>query len=199
MVSKSLSDQYLHLDERSFPRGVVGVSKIVTADHPILEKALFEWILSMEDQHIPVTGDMICSAASSLWGRMPDFLLLTELKWSNGWLEGFKRRYKIKQYKQSGESAAVDIPVLEAEISRIQEVVHTYKSDDTYNCDKTGLFWLQTPDSTLATKPQSGGKKKKNRITIHATSNATGTHKLDLWILGHFKNPRPFGKNCSKI
>jgi len=130
---------------------------------------------------------------------MPDFRLLTEPKWSQGWLKGFKRRHKIKQYKQSGESASADIAGSEAEISRIQEVVHTYKSGDTYNCDETALFWLQTPDNTLASGPQSGGKNKKNRITVHVTSNVTGTHKLDLWILSHFKNPQPFGKNRCKI
>ena len=68
-------------------------------------------------------------------------------------------------------------------------MVHTYESGDTYNYDETALFWLQTLDNTLAFSPQSGGKNKKNKITVHVTSNATGIYKLDLWILGHFKNP----------
>jgi len=199
MVCKTLDDRYAYLDTQSFPRGVISLAKIVPANYPILKKTLFEWVLSLNAKHVPLTGDMICSAASSFWAKMPDFRLLTEPKWSQGWLEGFKRRHKIKQYKQSGESASADIAGSEAEISRIQEVVHTYKSGDTYNCDETALFWLQTPDNTLASGPQSGGKNKKNKITVHVTSNATGTHKLDLWILGHFKNPRPFGKNRCKI
>jgi len=66
MVCKTLDDRYRYLDEQSFPRGVVSLSKIVPADHPILEKALFEWILSIAVKHIPITGDMIRSAASSL-------------------------------------------------------------------------------------------------------------------------------------
>ena len=78
-------------------------------------------------------------------------------------------------------------------------MVYTYKSNNTYNYNKTALFWLQTPDNTLASNPQSKGKNKKNRITVHVISNATGTHKLDLWILSHFKNPRLFGKNRYKI
>jgi hypothetical protein len=198
MVSKILTRKYLHLDKVSIPRGVSGISRIINADHPILERALYEWVLSMEGLKIPVNGDMIRGAAHSLWDRMPDFQGLKEPKWSCGWLEGFKKRYRIKKYKQSGESASADISGSGEEIARIQEVIKSYASKDVYNTDETGLFWLQLPDTTLATKPQFGGKKMKNRITILPTASATG-HKLDLWIISHFANPRPFGRNCRNI
>ena len=152
----------------------------------------------MEAQKIPVNGDMIRGAAHGRWDRMPDFQGLKEPKWSSGWLEGFKKRHRIKKYKQSGESASADISGSEKEIERLREVINSYASDDVYNTDETGLFWLELPDNTLATKAQSGGKKVKNRITILPTASATG-HKLDLWIIGHFANPRPFGRNCRNI
>jgi len=77
-------------------------------------------------------------------------------------------------------------------------LIRNYASHDVYNTDETGLFWLQAPDNTLVIKAQSGTKKKKSRITLLPTANADGTHKLDLWVIGHFKNPRPFGKNSCK-
>ena len=42
MVCKTLDDRYAYLDTQSFPRGVIGLAKIVPANYPILEKALFE-------------------------------------------------------------------------------------------------------------------------------------------------------------
>jgi len=74
----------------------------------------------------------------------------------------------------------VDITGSKEKITQIKKVVNIYKSVNTYNCNKTSLFWLQTPDNTLATKAQSNSKKKKNRIIIHVTTNVTGTYKLNL-------------------
>ena len=66
MVSKSLNNQYLHLNKRSFPRSVINVFKIITANYPILKKALFKWILFIKDQHILITGDIIYFTTNSL-------------------------------------------------------------------------------------------------------------------------------------
>jgi len=197
MVCKILEDRYAYLDEKSFPRGTTGSSRHLSANNPILEVALYKWHIHMETLKLPVTSAIICKAAYSLWYRMPDFQHLPEPKWSNGWLQGFKKQHRIKQYKQSGEAASADITGSEEEIVRIRGVISNYKSRNVYNTNKTGLFWLQAPDNTLATKAQSGCKKKKNRITLLPTTNANGTHKLDLWIIGHFKNPRPFGRNST--
>ena len=40
--------------------------------------------------------------------------------------------------------------------------------------DETGLFWKLTPERTLATKPRSGGKKNKDRVTLAFTCSVTG-------------------------
>ena len=74
-------------------------------------------------------------------------------------------------------------------------MVEDYGPENTYNADEIALFWLMTPDIILGTKLQAGSKKKKERITILPCVNATGTYKLDLWVLGYAKNPRAFGKD----
>lgn len=48
------------------------------------------------------------------------------------------------------------------------------------------------PDRSLATHELSGVKKEKARITIHHCCNATGSHKLPLWIIGKYRSPRAF-------
>jgi hypothetical protein len=198
-ICDTLKSKYAYLDEKHLPRGVAGNTRLYSAEYPVLEKALWEWVLRMEGSKLPINGEMIQAAAHALWIKMPDFELIKEPKWSQGWLHGFKKRHKIKKYKQSGESASADISGATDAIHEIKELIKQYASKDIYNSDETGLFWLMTPDNTLASRPQSGHKKEKKRLTVFPTCNADGSHKLDLWILGHFKNPRPFGPQLRYI
>ena len=87
------------MDKKLFTRGVSGVSKVYLAEYPVLEKALFEWVIRMENSRLPISGDMIKEAAKTLWLKMPDFRLIAQPSFSNGWFDGFKRRYNIKKYK----------------------------------------------------------------------------------------------------
>lgn len=48
------------------------------------------------------------------------------------------------------------------------------------------------PERSLATQQRSGIKKEKGRITIHHACNATGSHKLPMWIIAKYRRPRCF-------
>ena len=68
-----------------------------------------------------------------------------------------------------------------------------------YNADETALFWKSFEVSTLVSQEEKsapGRKKAKERITFMPCSNADGSNKLRLMVLGKSKNPRPF-KNIS--
>lgn len=72
--------------------------------------------------------------------------------------------------------------------------------EQVYNCDETGLNFRMLPDKTLAARSEKhpdGMKKQKDRVTLMACSNATGTHKLPLMFVGKAANPRCF-KNINK-
>ncbi len=59
--------------------------------------------------------------------------------------------------------------------------------DQVYNCDETGLYFRLLSRKTLASaseKSAPGMKASKDRVTLMACSNATGTHKLRLVIIG---------------
>ena len=77
---------------------------------------------------------------------------IAELKWSTGWLEGFKSHNNIRKRKQHGEAALVNTEGAEDRMIELQEIVAPYPPKDVYNMDETGLFWRATPDTTLATK-----------------------------------------------
>ena len=64
----------------------------------------------MQHKKAIITSDILKTKAYELWECLPQYVLnVDELKWSNGWLEGFKKRFNIKEYVQHGEAATVDI------------------------------------------------------------------------------------------
>lgn len=192
------SDRYDYLDNKKFARGTVGTARLYQPDFPDVEKALFEWVIRMEG-NVPVTGDMVKTCAHEIFNKLPQCDGKKEPKWSDKWLHDFKKRHGIKRRKQHGESASVSMEGAEERLAECQELAKKYGSEDLYNADETALFWLAIPDTTLATKPQSGKKKQKNRVTILVTTNCSGTHRMNHWIIGNAKNPRVFGRKNEKI
>ena len=70
------------------------------------------------------------------------------------------------------------------------------------NCDETGLNFRLLPDATLAgsfEKTASGRKKSKERVTLNLCSNASGTIKLPLHLIGKAKRPRCFRNMDMKL
>ena len=49
---------------------------------------------------------------------------------------------------------------------------------------------MMAPDSTISSGPQSGGKKKKDRVTVGLTANADGSQKLRPIVIHKYWNPR---------
>jgi len=198
-ICLSLSDKFAFLDDQKLSTQAQSLTRVCGADFPALEAALYEWMLRLNNSGVSVNGDMLKTTASELFRRMEDFKDQTEPKWSSGWLTRFKHRYSIKEYKLSGEIRSADIAGSLDKIRDLQRICAEYEHTDVYNADETGLFWLMTPDTTLASQPQSGGKIAKQRLTLHVCCNADGTHKLPLWIIGQANNPRAFGRNLSLI
>ncbi|CAG8742791.1 2285_t:CDS:2 [Rhizophagus irregularis] len=142
-----------------------GVERHKPVTYPELEVALKEFVLNY--QHRAILSDAILIEKAKL---IAEGLGISEnkLQFSNGWLQGFKRRNGIRQQKLQGEAASADqTAILEA------------------------LPILQ-PDRTLATRRISGRKKNKERLSIALCANADGSHKLPPLIIGKYANPRCF-------
>jgi len=112
---------------------------------------------------------------------------------SHGWVQGFKRRYNIKQRVRHGEAGSIDEAAIAAQLVAVQAAIRNFKPCDIYNCDETGLFWKTTPDRGLSSQRLSGQKSQKARITIHFGCNADGSDELPPWFIGRAAQPRAFG------
>jgi hypothetical protein len=193
-ISKILSPEYAHLDNDTRRPSQLGSARHYKGDWPELEAALFEWQQRMQKKKAIITGDIIKGQASYIWNHLPQFEHLPEPTWSNGWLEGFKKRFRIKEYVQHGEASSADVnsPKAIQQIEDLRKLCSQYKDQDIFNMDETGLFWKLSPNRTLATEARSGGKKSKDRVTLALTTNGDGSEKLDPWIISKSKNPRCF-------
>jgi len=52
----------------------------------------------MQKKKAVITGEILKGQASLLWDSLPQFEGKEKPKFSNGWLGGFKKRFKIKEY-----------------------------------------------------------------------------------------------------
>ena len=135
----------------------------------------------MDKKQAVITGDLLKAQASKLWGRLPQYSGKEEPKWSNGWLGGFKTRFKIKEYVTHGEggAAAVEQPDTIKQMDDVRSLCTQYEPCNILNMDETGLFWKTSPNRTLSTKTRASGKKSKDRITLVLIYNVDGSEKFE--------------------
>ena len=122
---------------------------------------------------------------------------LEEFTASDGWMWRFSRRHGIRQLMLQGEKLSANKPAAEEFCGTFQEFVEDnhYTLNQIFNCDETGLYYKLMPQKTLASsfeKSADGRKTQKDRVTINACANASGTIKLPLLLIGKSKNPRCF-------
>ena len=213
-VSEILSNQYKDLDNTaSNVTSHLQHKKACHHHHPDLEAALFTWHLKMEQKGV-ITCPLLKEKALFFWTELPQYHSCNPPAFSDGWLTGFKERYNIKNCNHHhGEAGSVDTTAVNTEmVSVTKEVLslfslwianisfqivvtqelHQYKLDDQYNCDETGVFWMLVPERSLTTQELAGTKKDKHHVTLNFACNASGTHKLKPWVIGHAMNPQCF-------
>ena len=164
---------------------------------PELEYELMDWFLRYENQ-TPISDAMIIEKGRKIADKLG--INVSQLSFSNGWINSFKKRNNIKLHKLFGESGSVNPEVIMSELRNLNEKIKQYKFEDVYNFDETALFYRMEPDTTLATRRLEGRKKDKERITLGLCTNANGSHKLPPLIIGKFQSPRCFkGINLQNV
>ena len=199
LISQWLSDKYVHLDDLKLRPQDPRSYRQRQAKWPLIEAPLFEFQQKMQRANLPCTEDLLKETARRLWEKIPEYKDLATPAFSNGYIDGFKMRFKIKRYKKFRESESAPLEESEPLMEKLREISRQYPMEDQYNMDETGLFWKLIPDSGLATEQQHGRKIEKIRLTIALTSNADGSRKLDPWIINKFLNPRCFGRDGAAI
>ncbi|KAJ6134766.1 hypothetical protein N7523_001088 [Penicillium sp. IBT 18751x] len=184
-VSRILSSQYQHLDT-----GPAGSSmRVSSSQWPVLDQKLSEWVNGHISSGYPITGALIQYKAAEYWTKIPEYRGLPKPHFSDGWVTRFKQRYGLRYYTFHGESASVPSSI-HNDIGPIRVICDQYNPEDIYNMDETGLFWRQMPNGGLSKGKVAGQKQDKTRVTLVIATNATGTDRLPIWLIGEAKTPR---------
>lgn len=168
-------------------------------EFPALEKALYEWFLTVRAKNLPVSGPFLIEKAVEFARKSG--IEEEDFKGSPGWLSNFKSRYGLHAVKLAGESASANPEDVNKGWELVTEALKTYGEDNCYNADETGLYYRLQPDRSIVAKGDSGSGTKipKERVTLLVCANASGTKKLRLWMVGKSENPRGMMKEKPMI
>ena len=91
----------------------------------------------------------------------------------------------------SGESASVNVQIVNNWKDDLSTIIQGYKETDIYNCDESGLAYKSTTNKSIVLKGDNchGGKKHKDRFTILLTVSWAG-EKMKPILIGKSKTPR---------
>ncbi|XP_018368099.1 PREDICTED: jerky protein homolog-like [Trachymyrmex cornetzi] len=159
-----------------------------------LEQSLYNWFLQKRSIGDPVTGPMLKEKAlefNTLLNGSSNF------KASNGFLDKFKKRHDIRCIRIHGEKLSADKGVNDKFCQDFLQYVREKQIplDTIYNADETGLNWKMLPNRTLVSHTELAAPERKareDRVTLMMCTNASGTHKLPLLVVGKYK------KSCFK-
>lgn len=166
-------------------------------DDQLLDKAVYVWFTQKRMEGVPITGPLLCEKAVVLYKSLHKDAKASVFTASEGWKWRFCKRHGIRQLSLQGEKLSADTDAADEFAKSFPQFVKQggYSLDQIFNCDETGLNFRLLPTKTLAQsfqKSADGRKKSKDRVTLNLCSNASGTIKLPVQLIGKAKKPRCF-------
>lgn len=143
---------------------------------------------------------MLTVQASKLYGKLYND---EQFKGSRGYIVNFIKRHNIRFLKITGEKLSNNAATVDAYIEQFAAIVRQkdLSASQIFNADESGLYFKSTPSSTFVTMDESsapGRKGNKERVTFMPCSNADGSFKLPLMLIGKSKRPRAL-KNIHEL
>lgn len=118
---------------------------------------------------------------------------------SQGWVLAFVKRNGLQSEVLLGETGRVNAKDNEASIQTVRDACELHDIKNIFNVGETGLFYKLLPKRAYLAGPENrptarGTKdmKVKDGLSAYICTNATGSTKVLLAIIGKSKNPRCF-------
>lgn len=122
---------------------------------------------------------------------------LTSFAASEKWAKNFVSRHGMIHTRLHGEAGSVDDEAIEEGMAKIRDETKKYDLNNIFNVDETGIFFRLLPNRTFLSKGENRktargtkGMKAKDRVSAYMCTNASGTAKVDMSIIGKSNNPR---------
>ncbi|XP_046590819.1 jerky protein homolog-like [Neodiprion lecontei] len=151
-----------------------------------LEEALYIWFDRNVKAGAFLPSPLITAKARELhseFGMMKNFVA------SERWFYRWKKKYNIQQYIRCIETMLADVPSANTFKIDFQNIMDKEEllPCQIFDADETDLNFKQMPKRTLveeSSSAPSGFKVNKDRVTIMLCSNADGSLKMPLIIIG---------------
>lgn len=156
-----------------------------------VDKATWIWFQQYRSKGMHLSGPLIRAQALKFHQILRRS---TNFQASEGWLSKWKNRHNIRNVSISGEKLSANETAAEKYKAIFIDMVTKERltADQVFNCDETGLYYKMLPQKTLSATTEngvSGMKGNKDHVTIMACSNASGSLKLPLMVIGKFAKP----------
>ncbi|GEQ67365.1 hypothetical protein JCM33374_g1029 [Metschnikowia sp. JCM 33374] len=187
------------------------------ADYPEFEEKLYLRLRAMDNVHLRVK--VVKNEALALFTQM--YPEKQPLKFSNGWYEGFQKRFHLNERRfdehttgpqdstpedPNPEDPNPEDPHPEDPQCRLNEFrkeltskLNSFSPSDVYYMGETALFWDQLPDRDGATHYQHRSRKTSLIFSIVFCTNVTGCDKTKLSFIGKAASYKSFGKNNENL
>ena len=165
---------------------------IKKAEHPEVGEAVYTtWFIQQRNHNITISSEILRAKAKFLYCIMTgkdDF-------WASaGWLEMFNKQHEIRFLKICGEKISSDINAVSIKVYR-HRCWNEFDWRASLQCRWISAFWRVLTGTTWVhanSKVAPGRKFSKERVKFMPCSNAVGTHKLPLLVIGKSVKPRAF-------
>ena len=162
-----------------------------------LDRACYLWFVQQRTKGAPVSGPLIQEKSLQLFPQLYPHLESDSFKASSGWLQKFCNRHAIKAVTLQGESLSADVSAVEPFRLQLQFIMRAegYTSNQVFNADETGIYWRMIPSKSLVLHEETNAKNfqlSKDRVTLLACANASGTCRLPLAFVHKSVKPRCF-------
>ena len=118
-----------------------------TAQFPLLEDHLVEWVDQANDKHIAINDCVLKAAAEELIVILSKVQVpsplgyedYTDFTISNSWLYNVKQRHGLSGKKMRGDGADIKPESLPLMRQELQHQLRNYALQDVFNCDELAL------------------------------------------------------------
>lgn len=168
-----------------------------------LERAMEMWFVQKLSLNEPISSSLVCETALKMnekLGGPKDF------KASTGWLQKFKFRHGIRDLLKLQKESL--LPTDSSDVKKFKKTLRLFvekeglSQDDVYNADETGLNWKALPKTSFVSYQESVEALDsiiyKERVTVMACTNSSGTHKLPILVIEKEKKLQCF-KNITSL
>ncbi|XP_015429685.1 PREDICTED: jerky protein homolog-like [Dufourea novaeangliae] len=158
-----------------------------------VNEALTIWFNSERKQNEIIGVTEIKAKAQQFFERFGGMEIF---KVSDGWFHGWKKKNGIRLLVNCGEQVSTDTEAAVNFKNQLLELIEEekLKLNQIFNADETGLYFKMMPKNTLVIKTENstaGYGTIKDRVTVMACCNATGSLKMPLLIVGRHQKPGP--------